>query len=52
MRPLLFIAAFAVALATTAAVANADRKPTHKERRAIAKTVGLPPGCAAVRSPP
>ena len=44
-------AAFAVlALALlVAAAAAADRKPTRDERRAIAKTVDLPPKCAKIR---
>jgi hypothetical protein len=49
MRTLKFVALSLAALLLAASVATADRKPTHKERRAIAKVLHLPPRCAAVR---
>ncbi len=48
MRGVTF-AAVVVAAFLVAGVANADRKPSHKEKVRIARVVGLPAKCARVR---
>jgi hypothetical protein len=49
LRTVTFIAIFAIAAVSLAAVASAARKPTGKERAQIAAAVQLPSKCALVK---
>ena len=49
LRTLTFIAAFAIAVVSVAAVASGARKPGVKERAQIAAVVQLPSKCALVK---
>jgi hypothetical protein len=49
LRTVTFIAVFAIAAVSLAALASAARKPTGKERAQIAAVVQLPSKCALVK---
>jgi hypothetical protein len=48
IRRVIVLVGIAAAL-LTAGVAQADRKPTDKERRGVAKSVGVPETCLRIR---